>query len=310
MKTLLILLSLSIIGTSYCQTAEEYEVKSNDYFLKNDYKNALKAIDNAIELEMTVDYYHAIRAKCLIGLGEIEESLNAYGRGIILFPKSSQLYDERALLYTRLRMNTEAIADYNKALKYAENDTTKFMIMTNRAAAKMAWRDFEGAYDDLMQSYNFDSTDIAVLVNLGAMCDEVGRGDETLKYLLKAVEIDPTFSAPYANIGYKYQEMGRYDEAIKYYNKVLELDPEEPLGFSNRSYNLYKLGEFKSAMKDINKSIEIYPANSYAYKVRALIHIANKKNKKACEDLDIAIELGYTEQYGDEVQQLINANCQ
>jgi tetratricopeptide (TPR) repeat protein len=309
MKTLLIFLSISIAGISYSQTAEEYELKSSDYFLKDDFKNALKAIDNAIELEMTVDYYHVIRAKCFIGLGEIEEGLNAYGRGIILCPKSSQLYDERAYLYSRLQMITEAIDDYNTAIKYANNDTTKFMIISNRATAKMAWRDFEGAYEDLMLSYNFDSTDMAVLVNLGAMCDEVGRGDETLKYLLKAVEIDPTFSAPYANIGYKYQHMGEYEEAIKYYNKVLELDPNEPLGFSNRSFNLYKLGKLKDAMKDINKSIELYPANSYAYKVRALIHIANKKDEKACEDLDIAFELGYSQQYGDEVQELINANC-
>jgi tetratricopeptide (TPR) repeat protein len=309
MKTLLILLSISIAGINYSQTVEEYELKSSDYFLKEDFKNALKAIDNAIEMDMTVNYYHAVRAQCLLQLGKVEESLNAYSRGIILFPKSSQLYDERGLLYTRLRMSAEAIDDYNNAVKYAQNDTSKFIIINNRAAAKMAWRDFEGAYDDLMQSYNFDSTDIAVLVNLGAMCDEVGKGDETLKYLLKAVEIDPTFSAPYGNIGYKYQNMGEYEEAIKYYNKVLELDPDEPLGYSNRSFNLYKLGKLKAAMKDINKSIDIYPANSYAYKVRAMIQIANEKDKKACEDLNTAIELGYTQQYGEEVQQLINANC-
>jgi tetratricopeptide (TPR) repeat protein len=236
MKTLLILLSLSIIGTSYCQTAEQYEIKSTEYFQKEDFKNALKAIDNAIELDMTLDYYHAVRAKCLLNLGEIEESLNAYGRGIILFPKSSQLYDERAVLFTRLHMIHEAIEDYNTAIKHAENDTIKYRIISNRATAKMSWRDFEGAYEDLMQSYNFDSTDVAVLVNLGAMCDEVGKGDETLKYLLKAVEIDPKFSAPYANIGYKYQHMGEYEESIKYYNKVLEIDPNEPLGFSNRRY--------------------------------------------------------------------------
>lgn len=71
-----------------------------------------------------------------------------------------------------------------------------------------------------MRAYQIDSLDLSVLTNLATVCDEVGKGELTLKYLHKVLELDSTFISAWGNIGFKYQQMGNYNKAITYFNKV------------------------------------------------------------------------------------------
>jgi tetratricopeptide (TPR) repeat protein len=308
MKTILFLLLFSTSSVIIAQTAESYHNKAQEESDAGNYKAALKEIEKALEMESVNADFMNSKAYYLYKLKQYQEAYNAYSKAILVANKAES-YSGRAIILEAYGEYNSAIEDYTQAIRYAKIDTIKYMQYSNRAAAKMRKRDFKGAYDDLMVAYKFDTTSLGVLTNLGAVCDEVGKGDETIKYLLKAIEVDSNFYPAYANIGYKYQEMGKYEKAIEYYNIVLEFNPEEPLGYSNRSYNRYKLGNLKDAMKDINKSIKLYPGNSYAYRIRALIYIEQGKFDKVCEDLEFAIKQGFTTSYGNEVIDLQKKHC-
>jgi tetratricopeptide (TPR) repeat protein len=295
----------------YCfaQSAEDY-YKQADELSKNDKcDEAMRMINKALLLDsMNAEYYN-LKAGCLQELKRYKESFAVYTKGIEKNPKESFLYNNRGNLLLTIAEFDYAVRDFSRAIDLATNDSVRRYSYTNRAAAKLSKRDFISGYNDLMTAYHMDSTDVATLINLGSVCDEIGKGDETLKYLLKAVELDPKAIGAYGNIGFKYQELGQYEKAIEYFNKILEMDPKEPLAFSNRSYNRYKLGDIKGAMEDINKSILIYADNSYAYRIRALIYIEMKDYDKACADLNKALDKGFTVTYGDEVNQLIKKYC-
>jgi hypothetical protein len=62
----------------------------------------------------------------------------------------------------------------------------------------------------LKKAYLIDSIDTGTLNNLAAISDEVGKGDETLKYLFRVLELNPRFYQAYGNIGFKYQQMGNH----------------------------------------------------------------------------------------------------
>lgn len=309
MKKIFFTICLFVTNISFSQTTDELYDLSRSQLAKKDLKGALKSIEKAISIDQkNIDFY-LLKAEIFGNAGMYKEGYDCYSVALTIEPKNSIIYSSRGSYLSAFQKFDSAIEDYTKAIELAENDTLKYSYYSNRGASKSQKRDFIGAYEDLMVTYNHDSTDLVALVNLGTVCDDAGKGDETLKYLLKAVEVDPTFAGSYANIGYKYQNMGEHEKAIEYYNKVLELDPNEPLGYSNRSYNRLKTGDLKGALNDIDKSIKIYPANSYAYKVRALIYIEKKKYEDACTDLNTASELGYTTMYGNEVVELQKKYC-
>lgn len=309
MRQLLIIILFATVKLTTAQTGDNHYNQAKTAFDNKDFKTALKNIDYAIKFDSLIIDFFVIKAKCLYELKLYQELYDTYNMAISIFPNYSFLYNNRGNLLINFREFDTAIHDFTTAIELAENDSTKHNSITNRAAAKISKRDFNGAYQDLLTAYKFDSTDFATLTNLGVVCDEIGKGDETLKYLLKAIELDSSFYPAYLNIGFKYQVMGQYEKALEYHDKVLEFNPDEPLGYSNRSFTKFKLGDLKGAMKDIEKSIRLYPENSYAYRIRALIYIEERKIEKACDDLQTALDKGFTVTYGEEVINLHKKYC-
>lgn len=291
------------------QSANELFEEAKTYSENGKCKKAINLLEQAIDKDAYKSKYYYHLGKCLEEAGRHIEALDVYDKALYLINDSDTLFNARANLLVQFQENDRAISDYTAALNLATEDSMKVMYLSNRSIAKSHKRDFNAAYADLLKAYELDSTDLAVLTNLGAVCDEIGNGHETIKYLEKALEQDSMFYPAYANIGFKYQEMGNYEKAIEYYDKVLHHNPNEPLGYSNRAFNLYKLGNVKDALSDINTSLKLYPTNSYALKVRALIYIEMGKTDKACEDLMHALDLGYTERFGNEVEELFDKHC-
>ena len=308
MKYLSVFFFFLLSITANCQDAEAFYKKANDLMEKGDIQNALVEINKAIRLDSTRSIYLNSKAGILKELKKYQESYDLYSKSIVVDPANFHTYNDRGLLLLTIQEFDLAISDFSKGLSIS-NDTNRKVFLLNRAAAWTYKREFEQAYKDLITIYKIDSSDVGMLTNLAAICDEVGRGNETLAYLERVIKLDPKNYPAYGNMGFKYQEMGDYKKAITYFNRVLELNPDEPLGYSNRSFNKLKLGDLKGAMADIEKSIQIYPTNSYAYRIRALIYIQDNKTDKACQDLDKAIELGFTGLYGDEVQKLKTKYC-
>ena len=308
MKKLLVLLCLLPVF-SFAQTAAELHDQAMEQYVNENYKEALQLIDASIAKDGSKLRSYMMRGNILWGLERYQEVYDLCNQAIALFPDSSLAYVYKAATIPSFQLFEEAIETATAGLKVCTDDEIRHVLYENRAAAKIGIRRFESAYRDLMKVYRYDSTNLANLINLGVVCDEVGRGDETLVYLLKAVAIDSTHPGPYANIGFKYQDMGEHDKAIYYYTKVLELDPEQALGYSNRAYSRMKKGDLDGAMEDINTSIEMYPLNSWAFRNRGLIYLEKGKDKKACADFEKAIELGFTRMYGNQVLELIGENC-
>ena len=309
LKQLLVIFFLGISLFTSAQSAESFFKNAKASSEKEDYRSALTQIDKALKLDSSKVIYLNQKALILLGLKMYQESYDVYTKSLEVDPSYLGSYNDRGLLLYTIQQFDAAILDFSAGLEIAKTDSSKHLLLLNRAAAKIYKRNFMDAYDDLMTIYRKDSSDIGMLTNLASICDEIGKGNETLMYLERVIKIDPTNFPAYGNIGFKYQEMGDYKTAIKYFDKVLELQPNEPLGFSNRSFAKLKSGDIKGAYTDIEKSLSIYPNNSYAYRMRALIYIQDKKTELACKDLDKALELGFAGMYGEEVEQLKAKHC-
>lgn len=308
-KIILLLILVTTGNLAYGQTAKDFYNQAQEDFDNKNYNQALIVINKAIKQDSANIDFYSMKAQTLDELEQYQELYDTYTKAISIFPNKFFLYNNRGTLLINFREPDKAIQDLTKAIELAKNDSDRYVSIQNRGAAKINKRDFVGAYKDLLIAYKFDSTSIATLTDLGAVCDEIGKEEEAIKYLLETIKIDPSFNPAYGNIGFTYQKMGNYKKAMEYFNKSLALKPDDPLGYSNRSFNRLKIGDLKGAMDDIEISIRLYPENSYAYRTRALIYIQKREIDKACKDLQTDLNKGFTKQYGEEVVDLQKKYC-
>lgn len=60
---------------------------------------------------------------------------------------------------------------------------------------------------------------------MGYTLQKLGRYDEAIQNLLKAIEIDPQFKLPHFNMGYVFYELGLYQQSLQSYERAIEIDP-------------------------------------------------------------------------------------
>lgn len=272
-------------------------------------KKAIKLCDKVIEANPNFVVAYVNKSYLLVDLKKYDEALTALNDGLAANKTDSFLYHERGLLYQSYGMNDHALRDYNLGIKFAENDSVKNSVMISKSVSRSRVRDFQGAYDILLECYDFDSTNMATLNNLAVVCDEVGKPEMVPFYLTKVIEADSLFVPGYVNLGFHYQSKEEYEKSIFYFDKALSIRPDEAFSYNNRAYSKLKMGDLDGALSDVNKSIELYPGNAYAYRNRALIYIEMDKISKACEDIQLALDWSFTEQYGNEMIQLQRKYC-
>jgi tetratricopeptide (TPR) repeat protein len=309
MKQLMLLPLLLFALLTNAQTAKEYFEKAEKSFDSKEYKNAVFMINQAISMDGNKADYLLLKGNALFNMKEFEPAYNAFTKTIQLYPQNTIALNQRGLLLQTIGETEASIQDFDQALFIEKSDTMRISLYVNRGASKYNNRDFQGAYRDYLSAYHIDSMNIGTLNNLATVCDEIGKGDQTLAYLYKIITIDSTFTGSYANIGFKYLQMGEYQKAIPFFEKVLKMDPTEALAFNNRGFCRMKLGDLQGAMIDVNKSIELYPSNPYAYRNRALIFIEMNKIQDACNALQRSSDLGFTKLYGSEVDDLRTKYC-
>ncbi|MGK0387423.1 MAG: tetratricopeptide (TPR) repeat protein [Maribacter sp.] len=318
MRTLFLFCFLIFPCFLFCQKISKKQKKKAAKYFKEciicldeeRYSDAVININNAITENPKELEYHISKITILFELDRVQEAIGYLNKTVDLFSDKSAIYNMRGGVMEIVRYFELAVKDFGQAIKYADNDKEKALYYSNRGASRSQLMDYEGAYEDLMNAYKLDGKNKEVLNNLAAVCDEVGRPEETLMYLNHIIELDSNFVAAYVNIGYKYQLMEKHEKAISYFKKAIKLDPKGELGYSNLSYSLMKIGLLEEALENINKSISLNSINPYAYRNRALIYLEKGNIFNACDDIDEGIEKGFSKSYGNELEELKKEHCQ
>ena len=121
--------------------------------------------------------------------------------------------------------------------------------------------------------------------------DDLGKHEEAIEDLNKAIELKPDYALAYNNRGIAYNNLGQYDRAIEDYDKAIELDPDYTYAYNNRGIAYNNLGQYDRAIEDYDKAIELNPDYAHAYYNRGYSYDDLKQYDRAIEDYDKAIEL-------------------
>jgi len=168
------------------------------------YDEALKAYDEALELDPTHQQSLFNKAVALQMLGRVAEALVCYDHAIQVNPSDSEIWGNRGIALRSLGRTEEAIESYYKGL-------------------------------------GINPSDSALWSNLGIALRSVGRVKEAIECYDKAIEINPRDAGVWSNKGVVLGSMGLLKEAIECYDKALAIDPGRKLAQRNREIAVKEL---------------------------------------------------------------------
>lgn len=300
----------AFIGFSFAQEGRENYHKAVAELNAGNYSQAFIYIEESLSLYPENFYSLNIKADILRHLRHYKEATITIERAMAINPIPARSYYNKGLIFQDIHKPDSAIGYFYISLSKAKTKVDSAKSLNCIGLSKRLVRDYQGSYDDLLFAHQLNPQSTTALSNLSVTCNYVGKEEESLVYLFKAIAIDSTDAGLYANVGFAYQLDSMYEKSQEYYEKAIILKPTDAFFYSNRSFNKLKLGDLKGAMEDINYSIKLMYNNSWAYRNRALIYIEMGEKKKACKDLNTAVEYGYTRMYGDEVAELLKEHCE
>lgn len=94
---------------------------------------------------------------------------------------------------------------------------------------------------------------------LGVAAGQLGRAQEAVDLISRAIEIDPGDPATHSNRGNALRDLQRYDEALASYDRAIALEPDAVETIGNRGLVLQQLGRYSEALLSFERAVELQP---------------------------------------------------
>jgi len=118
----------------------------------------------------------------------------------------------------------------------------------------------EDALPLLQRAIELDPLSPALNITLGQSLENLGRFDEAMSQYLQTIEIEPAYASPYLLIGDLYRFVyGQLDEGIRWRFKGMARDPGMALGLSRTGVHYLDLGGDAEAEYWINGALALAP---------------------------------------------------
>jgi len=121
------------------------------------------------------------------------------------------------------------------------------------------------------------------LSNKGLSFAQLGRLDEGIAILKRAIELDPNNVGAHINLGFAYLSKRWLDQAIKEYKRAVELDPNNVGAHVTLGTAYLRRGWLDKAITELKRAVELDPSN-----VEVHVNLGNAYDMKGWTDQAIA----------------------
>lgn len=153
--------------------------------------------------------------------------------------------------------------------------------------------DHEAALKDFDKAIEINPGYMIAIVNRGATYENLGRKEDAIASLEKALAINPNSPDPdvifrIANLRYLLND---FTGSIADYNRLLAMDKLYPRIYSHRAGSEAMLGQAEQALQDADKALSVDPKDEEAYNSRGLANRLLSKLDDAAVDFTLAINI-------------------
>src|SRR5207342_1266124 len=93
--------------------------------------------------------------------------------------------------------------------------------------------------------------------NRGATLSEMGRPEEALQSLDRALALRPDLAAALSNRGFTLRELSRFDEALQSLDRALEIEPDHVAALAVRGKVLSEMNRLEESFRDFRRAAEL-----------------------------------------------------
>jgi tetratricopeptide (TPR) repeat protein len=289
-------------------TADEYFIAGFNKFVEpgNNVlagkRLAIQQFSKAIQLNPKYEYAYFSRAITYEQIKEFQKSLSDYNQTIIIRPKESTAYYNRATLKDiKLNDTQGALSDYDQAIILNPKFFQAYNHRANLKHTKL--NDIQGALSDYNQAIILNPKFSDAYFNRAILkVDKLNDLQGALVDYNQAIILNPRFPEAYFNrANLKYTKLNDIQGALSDYNQAIILNPKYSEAYYGRaSVKKNKLNDIQGALSDYNQAIILNPKYSEAYNNRANLKYENLNDiQGALSDYNQAIILNpkYSEAY-------------
>lgn len=157
--------------------------------------------------------------------GYYKEALEAIDKAIELEPGNYDFHNMRGLIYLDAGSPEQAIADFETVLEINPYFTDGHNNMGAALAKLGRGEEAEAEYKRVLDDPRFANKEKAYY-NLGDLYLAEQRYDDAVEAFRKAIVLEPNHHRAYFKLGKCFQEMGMNDDALDAYEEVLRIAPQ------------------------------------------------------------------------------------
>ena len=246
----------------------------------------------------SVRSYNAWAGLLYSKLKKTDEAVVVYQKTLKLDPRNKHAYFALGQIYRDTGQPELMIGIYNELLKnYPEDDAVYVRVMGSYSKAAQKYpqnviyqekrEELLGQYEQLSKRKKYTAADY---YNLGFLYDQVGGGEEAMRFYRKALELDPRHEKALYGLANRFQQTGDVKTALALYGRLIKLHPKSTLGYLNMGVIYNALGDADKAKYLYQKVISIDPANADAYFNLGYLNENAGDLKEALNDYEKAVE--------------------
>jgi tetratricopeptide (TPR) repeat protein len=227
---------------------------------KGDYAQALKASDQAIQLNPFSAQAHGLRGKVQAKLAQWNSALRSLNKSLSL-EKTNDTLLERAAIYGQLNEYDLAIADYSKALETSANPS---QARARRGAIYCRQKRFDLAAEDYSRALTLSPRNAELLYDRAYCFGQMGFFGKAQRDIDLAISID-NLPKYHLRKGWCLQQDGAYDLAQNEFNRVIKSGADLSEGYLYRGFLDLSRSDYKAARIDFGKARLANPQDARVY---------------------------------------------
>ena len=292
------------LRATYKQQTEERFKRAETLFSESKFQDALREVDNALNINPKHARAHCLRGSCLKESGNLQEALNEYKTAIQSSPSfwlfkqpDPSLYNNLEQAYAKLNDPERALSHINEVLSQSPTNQlavdlrNKFQTMLQKTEEHFRRAEalfFGGKFQDAISEINCAITINPKYANghclRGSCLRESGNLQEALSEYKTAIELKPEYCWLYNNLEQAYVKLRDPEKALSHINDVLSNNSNNPSAIElrnkyqamlkqteehfTRAEALFSERKFQDAIRETDRALNISPRHAGAHCLR------------------------------------------
>jgi len=304
---------LAETATGAGDSAVDYFLAGEQAYRKHDLKRAAASFGKALSIQP--DHFWA---QYLLGVCHLKAHRPAEAQAALIACQSRRpgfvwAYLLKGFAEGEMSEFDLAEADFQKATELGLDDQKRYVMLVNRGVMRIRRGNNRTAADDLNAAVDLKPDQFQAYINLGQAYQNLGRWDDAVATLDRAIARSPRLAVLYRARGQVHRKRGKDREALADMEQAVALAPPGDPSLAGDHVELglvlQQAGRFREALAAGDRALEARPGWPDAHRLRGVALVGLKRYGEAVLSLDVCVDRGVPTQAIYEARGLAETWC-